>query len=480
MAVTEPVATLIVGGGITGLAAAHRLVRSGDSDWLLVEGAHRLGGKIQTDHVGEFVIEEGPDCFLASKPAGVELCRELGIDGHLVPTAATHRRAFVRRDGRLYEMPSGITGLVPTRLAPLVTSPVLSLRGRLRAAMELFVPRRTDGHDESIAGFVSRRFGREAYDWVIEPLVSGIFAGDGHELSLSATFPQLVEAERRHGSIIRMMLAKRRRTGADRSEEAEHRGFVTLRGGMRDLIEAIERRLPHRQLRLGTTVRSLRTAAGGLTAMLSDGTALSARSVILAVPSSVAANLVQPLDRTLAEQLTEIPFVATATVSVAFQADPALPRLDGYGIVALRAGGGPVVACSWTSNKFPMRAPAGAVLLRFFLGRAGNDGIVEAPTHEIEEIVRAELRLLEITAKPLHWRISRWPNGMPQYTVGHQRRLTTIDARTARYPGLILAGASYTGVGVPDCISSGRRAADRARAFAAEGVIPRDRATTAS
>lgn len=477
---TGRVTTLIVGGGITGLAAAHRLVETGHTDWLLVEREPRLGGKIQTDHVSGFVVERGPDCFLASKPAGVALCRDLGIEERLIPTSATHRRAFTRRHGRLYEMPAGITGLVPTRLAPILNAPVLSPRARLRAALELFVPRRTDGREESIADFVSRRFGPEAYDWLIEPLVSGIFAGDGRELSLSATFPQLAEIERCHRSVIRMMLAKRWRADSDRSRSDDERGFVTLPGGMRDLVEAIEGRLPAGQLRRGVTVRALRQTPGGLAATLSDDTRVTSGSVILAVPASLAADLVQPLDRTLAARLNEIPFVSTATVSVAFAAGATLPRFDGYGIVSPRAAGGPLVACTWTSNKFPMRAPAGATLMRFFLGRAGNDAIVTAPAHEIEDLVRAELGLLGIVAIPSHWWISRWRDAMPQYTVGHERRVRAIEAAAARHPGLIVAGASYTGVGIPDCIGSGRRAADRARGFAREGMTRGDPAATVS
>jgi len=337
--------------------------------------------------------------------------------------------------------------------------------------MELFVPRRTDGHEESIADFVSRRFGQEAYDWLLEPLVSGIFAGDGRQLSLSAAFPELAAIERRDRSVVRRMLARRRHAGSDRSLRDDSRGFVTLPGGMQDLVDAIAGRLPAGRLRCGVAVRSLRETHGGFEATLSDDTRLTSGSVILAVPASLAAELVQTLDRTLAERLSEIPFVSTATVSVAFAAGSRLPRFDGYGIVSPRAAGGPIVACTWTSNKFPLRAPDGAALLRFFVGRAGNDAIAEAPAHEIEELVRAELGVLEITARPSHIWISRWPSGMPQYTIGHERRVTAIEAQAARHAGLIVAGASYTGVGIPDCIRSGRRAAERARHFARERMI---------
>ena len=456
---------MIVGGGITGLAAAHRLADTGGMRWLLVERESRLGGKVITDRTGGYVIEGGPDCFLASKPGGVELCRELGIDSRLTGTSPAFRRTYVRRDGRLHELPVGITGLVPSRLGPLLSTSILSVPGRVRACLELLVPPRRDGAEESIADFVIRRFGRETYDWLVEPLLSGIFAGDGRALSLPATFPQLADVEQTHGSIIRMMLATRNRPaqGDGTNGRLTTHCFVTPREGMAELVEAVERRLPMHALRRGISVLGLRPAHAGFVATLDDGTVVKTGAVILAVPAFVAADLVEPFDRALAEPLREIPFVSTATVSVAFAADAVPRRFDGYGFVSPRAGGGPVVACTWTSNKFPARVPEGGVLIRFFLGRAGNEAVAQAADDEIKRLIRGELALLHgITTEPARWHIYRWPNGIPQYTLGHERRLARIETAAARYPGLLLAGASYRGVGIPDCITSGRAAADRA------------------
>jgi oxygen-dependent protoporphyrinogen oxidase len=457
MDVTARVPVVVVGGGIAGLAAAHRLVETlGPDAVLLLEAAPRLGGKITTERVDGFVIEGGPDCFLASKPAGVELCRRLGLAERLRGTDPRFKRSYVKRRGQLHELPDGITGLVPSRIGPLLTTPLLSLKGRARAALELLVPPRRDRADESIAVFARRRFGAESYAWLIEPLLGGIFAGDGEALSLAATFPQLRDAERAHGAILRLMLRQRLKGG----NGAKPLGFVTPERGLAELVAALEERLAGRT-RTGATVTAVRRLADEWRVDLADGTSLAARAVIVAAPAYAAADLVAETDRPLATELRGIPFVTTATVSVAFPRG-AVPRpLPGYGYVSPRAEGGSVVACTWTSNKFPARVPADGVLLRFFVGRAGREEPPAGDDEALRALVRAELRAVHgITSEPALWRIYRWPRGMPQYTVGHPARLARIERRVAALPGLALAGASYRGVGIPDCIASGWRAAD--------------------
>ncbi len=459
MDVTARVPVVVVGGGIAGLAAAHRLVEAlGPDAVLLLEGEPRLGGKITTERVDGFVIEGGPDCFLASKPAGVELCRRLGLAERLRGTDPRFKRSYVKRRGQLHELPDGITGLVPSRIGPLLTTPLLSLRGRARAALELLVPPRRDGADESIAAFARRRFGAESYSWLIEPLLGGIFAGDGEALSLAATFPQLRDAERAHGAILRLML--RQRLNGTRRNGTAPLGFVTPETGLGELVRGLERRLAGR-VRTDAVAAAVRRHGDEWTVALKDGTTVAASAVILAAPAYAAADLVAETDRGLAAELRGIPFVTTATVSVAFPR-AAVPRpLPGYGYVSPRAEGGSVVACTWTSNKFPARVPADGVLLRFFVGRAGREESLAGDDEALRALVRAELRAVHgITSEPALWRIYRWPRGMPQYTVGHPARLARIERRVAALPGLALAGASYRGVGIPDCIASGWRAAD--------------------
>jgi oxygen-dependent protoporphyrinogen oxidase len=459
MGVTPQLGAVVVGGGITGLAAADRLAATlGREAVLLLEAEPRLGGKITTEHVDGFVIEGGPDCFLASKPGGVELCRQLGLAGRLRGTEQRFRRSYVKRAGRLFELPDGITGLLPSRIGPLLGTSLLSLRGRARAALEILVPPRRDGTDESIAAFARRRFGPEAYEWLIEPLLGGIFAGDGEQLSLAATFPQLRDAEWSHGAILRLMLSSRR--ARSRASSATPAGFVTPAAGLAEMVTALERRLAGR-IRTGTAVTEMRRQADGWMLALSDGTVLTASAAVLATPAFAAADLLEAADPVLALELRGIPFVSTATVSVGFPRAAIRRPLPGYGYVAPRAEGGNVVACTWTSNKFPARVPDDGVLLRFFVGRAGKEAVVAGDDESLRALVRAELASVHgVSAEPELWRIFRWPRGMPQYTLGHRERLARIERRVAELPGLALAGASYRGVGIPDCVSSGWAAAD--------------------
>lgn len=455
---TGRVPVAVGGGGIAGLAAAERIAETMGRDAVLVlDGDTRLGGKISTEHHGGFVIEGGPDCFLATKPAGLELCRRLGLADQLRGTDPRFRRSYVKRGGTLHELPEGLTGLVPSRLTPLLGTHVLSVRGRLRAALEFVVPPRRNGADESIAEFARRRFGPEAYDWLIEPLLGGVFAGDGETLSLAATFPQVADTERTHGAILRAMWRAGRRDGGNGVRPV---GFVTLDRGLGGIVAALEAKLTGR-IQTGASVTRVRPADGAWQVELGRGTFVNANAVVLAVPAFAAARLLEETDATLAVELSGIPFVSVATVSVAFPRAAVARPFPGYGYVSPRAEDGAVVACTWTSNKFPARAPQDAVLLRFFVGRAGHESAEAYDDEAFQALVRAELaRMLGITREPELWRIHRWPRGMPQYIVGHRDRLSRIDERLARLPGLALAGASYRGVGIPDCITSGWSAAD--------------------
>ena len=454
----------VVGGGITGLAAAHRLSTIlGTDDVLLLEATDRLGGKITTERTGGYVVEGGPDCFLGIKPAGLELCRRLGIADRIRGTNPNLRRSFVKRAGELHELPDGLTGLVPSRIGPLMTTGILSRFGRVRAACEPLMRRRRAEGDEAIASFVTRRFGREAYDWLVEPLLSGIFAGDGEALSLGATFPQLAETERLHGSVLLPMLRARFRKNGNGG--ARPLGFVTPETGLAEMVEALERQLPGQQVWRGARVAELVALPHGWRLTLEDGRTVDTLAVVCTAPAFVTAKLVAPVDPVLGEALAGIPFVSTATVSVAFPRHAVPQPLTGSGYVSPRMEGGSVVACTWTSNKFPARVPADGVLLRFFLGRAGREEPAFASDDEIRRLVRAELAAVHgITAEPTLWKIHRWPRGLPQYTVGHLDRLAAIDRQIAALPGLLLAGASYRGVGIPDCIKSGWAAADAAAA----------------
>jgi oxygen-dependent protoporphyrinogen oxidase len=447
---------VIVGGGITGLACAQRLAGAG-APFTLVERDDRLGGKILSHRVDGFLVEGGPDCFLSSKPGGMALTRALGIDGLLQGTDPAHRGSFVKRGGRLHPLPEGVTGLVPSRLRPLLTTRLLSPAGRLRAGLEALMPRGGGGREESIAQFASRRFGVEAYRWVVEPLLSGIYAGDGAHLSLAATFPQLALAERESGGVLRS--AWRGKGGAPR----DRGGFLSLPDGLEQLVRAVVARLSTAGLRLGTGVRAVTAWGTGFRVRLEDGRTLDADQVILATPSYVSADMVGDLAPALAQELSGIPFVSAATVSVAFPRAADLPRLRGTGYVCPRAEGGPAVAVTWVSNKFRGRCPEGAALVRVFLGRSGDEGWADEPDGTLIAAARRELAQVSgVEAQPVWARVFRWPKGLPQYVLGHLDRVERIATALRGIPGLQVAGASYHGVGIPDCITSGWNAAEEA------------------
>lgn len=441
---------VIVGGGITGLAAAQRLAAA-DVPCTVLERDHRPGGKLVSQSIGGFLVEGGPDGFLSSKPGGVALARALAIDGLLQGTDAAHRGTFVKRAGRLHPLPDGITGLVPSRLAPLLTTRLLSPLGRIRAGLEALVPPGGSG-EESIAQFASRRFGAEAYRWVVEPLLSGVYAGDGTQLSLAATFPQLARAEREQGGLLRSAWRNRRTAAGQRG------GFLSFPQGMEQLVRSTVAHLPAATVRVGVDVGRITRGTDRFRIHCADGTALEADHLILATPAFVSAGLVEDLSPSLSIELSRIPFVSSATVTLAFRNGP---PFSGTGYVCPRAEGGAVTAVTWASNKYRGRAPDGAALVRVFLGRAGDDAWVDESDDVLIAAARDELaRVCGVDAEPALCRVFRWPRGIPQYVIGHLDRLERIGAHVRGLPGLHLAGASYRGVGIPDCIASGWSAAD--------------------
>ncbi len=456
---------VVVGGGIAGLAAAHRLAReTRGASVTLIESDTRLGGKIVTERVGGFVLEGGPDSFLASKPRGLGLCRELGLADRLHGTNPQLRRTYVLRGGQLYDLPEGLSGLVPSRLGPIARSGLLSPWGKLRLAGEYFIAPRAGSGDESVAAFVQRRLGAEAYERLIEPLLSGIYAGDGAQLSLAATFPQLRQTEQTSGGLIKGILAARRAAPAPASKGNQPKtGFLTAPTGLGEIVEALEARLTGVEILRGVSVTGLEAAGKGYSLRLSNREARAAEAVILATPAFVTAELVAGLDVPLADALRGIPYISTATVYLAYRlAD--LPRpLDGYGYIIPRAEGRPILACTWTSTKFPQRAPEGFGLIRVFIGRAGQQDVLDRDDVALVALARAELaETLNLRTEPTFQRLFRWPRAMPQYTLGHLERVAVIEQRLAGLPGLFVAGNAYRGVGLPDCIASGEAAAQAA------------------
>lgn len=459
---------IVIGGGIAGLAAAQRLCelnRQGSDpiELLLLEASSRLGGAIATERVGDFLVEGGPDSFITEKPAALALCERLGLTPRLVSTQAAYQRIYVVRRGRLEALPEGFFLLAPTRLWPFLRTPVFSWAGKLRIAAELFLPRGGLNGDESLGAFVRRRFGREALDRVAQPLVGGIYASDPERLSLTATMPRFQEMERRHRSITRAMYAEQRRRARQRQSGSGARWslFVSLAGGMQEFVEAIAGRLPEASVRCRTRVLGLERCATNWRALLGDGSALSADGVILSCPAFQAATILRSVEGEAASELERISYASTATVSLAYRRLDFPKQPDSFGFVVPAIEQRRIMACTFSSLKYPGRAPSDHVLLRAFVGGALQPELLDADDTTMESNVRAELAgLLGVTAEPVFSRIWRHPDSMPQYHVGHSGRIARIEMALSRFSTLALAGSAYHGVGIADCVRTGETAAE--------------------
>lgn len=473
---------VIVGGGIAGLTALEQLTREApELEVVLLEAAERVGGHVRTERADGFVMEVGPDVILAAKPAALELARRVGLGAAVRGTDPAARGSYILGRRGLQRLPEGLTGLVPSRMAPFITTPLLSPVGKLRVGLDYFIPPRLDGADESIESFVVRRLGREMYERLVEPLLSGISAGDGSRLSMAAMFPQLRSMEREHGGLVRAMLAQRRqakeRGRAGGGAPGAPTGFVSFDGGLGALPAAIESEVArraaagvrasirrgarvHRISAAGTDARGIDEAPARFALMLADGSRLDADAVIVAAPAFAAADMLRDLDSPLTSLVAAIPYASTVTISLAYPRAVVPRALDATGYIVPRALGRSVLACTWASTKFGGRAPDDRVLFRLFLGGAGRGSFVDGDDATLRAAARAEMReIMGIAAEPVLERINRLPRAMPQYDVGHLERVAAIDAALARIPGLALAGAAYRGVGIPDCVRSGERAA---------------------
>ncbi|WP_406696038.1 protoporphyrinogen oxidase [Singulisphaera sp. Ch08] len=463
---------VVIGGGLSGLAAAHRIVDRAKQarkavEVVLLEAKDRIGGAIWTNRGDGFTLEGGADSFITNKPWGVDLCRELGLEDQLIGPDPQHRRSFVVRQGRLVPVPEGFVLMAPNRLGPILTTPILSVRGKLRMLMDLILPRRDrdEQGDESLGSFVKRRLGREALERLVQPLVGGIYTADPNELSLRATLPQFLAMENDHRSLI---LGALRQAKAARSAErfasgARYGLFVTLPEGMDTLPRTLAAALPDGTIRTSTPVRRIHRpdAVSPWRVELLSGLPIEASAVVLATEAHASARLVDGFDSDLALQLRSIPYASSVIVNVAYRRDQIAHPLDGFGAVVPAIEGRSILAVSFLSVKFPGRAPAGKVLLRVFVGGATQPDLYECDDKRIGQIVRQELGdLLGTFGDPLFMQVGRHPRAMPQYTLGHIDRVAAIRERLTRHPRLIMTGNAFDGVGIPDCIRGARAAAD--------------------
>lgn len=456
---------VIVGGGITGLSAAHRLLASsgGRLDVTVLEASDRFGGKIRTVRRDGLILDGGPDAFVDTKPQAAALAREVGIGDRLIETRPENRRVYFLRDGKAFHLPEGLVLAVPTRFWPLMQSPLFSLPGLARMGLDLVLPGRRSEGDESIASFLRRRLGPEAVEMLGGPLLGGIYAGDPERLSIDATFPQLRDLERRHGSLVRGALAARAKAPARSGPPPSP--FRSFKSGMADLPEAVVARIRDLggTLRLGAAVD--RVALDGKSARVwthtdGTGTELTADHLILALPAAQVARLVDGIDEGAARLLRGIPHVSSATCLMAFERSAIAHPLDGVGMLLPKSEGRQAIALTFVTSKWPGRAPDDVAVMRVFFGgysRPEVRGLLDA---DITLLAREELReILGITATPTTSEVFRWNDANPQPIVGHADRIEAIRRALSAHAALSIAGAAFDGVGIPDCIRQGEEAA---------------------
>ncbi|MBV8847849.1 MAG: protoporphyrinogen oxidase [Bryobacterales bacterium] len=441
---------VIIGGGISGLSAAYDLARAGFPH-TIIEKRPRLGGVIETHRLEGCILEGGPDSFISQKPEALALIKDLGLESDVTGSNDRTRTTYILKHGRLVKLPEGVMMIVPSRVMPVLESPLLGWRTKIRMGLEMF--RKPQSHpDRSVAEFVIDHFGEETLDYMAEPLLSGVYGGDPRQMSIISVLPRFAEWEAKYGSLARAALKARGKTPSGSGPL-----FRTLKSGLATLTETLAKNVCHRQAEAQAIEREGDAFRVGV-----DGEWITAKHVVLACPAWAASTLVGPIDAALSARLAEIPYTSSATVTLGYRDSGFDGKRAGHGFLVPQKERKRLAACTFVNEKFPNRAPAGVTALRCFFGGAGDDAVLNESDESLVAMARAELqRILGLTAAPFFHTISRWPRSMAQYTVGHGARWKEIESRIAATPGLHLAGNGYTGIGVPDCIRMGRQAAAR-------------------
>lgn len=472
---SSPFHVVVVGGGISGLSTAFFVMEEAKKYRVairctVVERDTRWGGKILTNRLPNLLIEGGPDSFLTSKPWAMDLCRILGLEDQLISTVVGNNRTFSLSRGVLRELPQGLLAFRPQRVDTLVSGGLLSWGGLLRMGAERFWPQSSRGQsEETLGSFFRRRFGAAAFDYLIEPLVAGIYAGDADELSLEATFPRFKELEQKYGSVIkgmRVAQAKAKVGVSPKPSGSSSSLFMTLRNGLGTLTETLIQRLTGQGVHLmtGCGCREVQTSLHNkdkYSVVLENETSLDADAVVLATPAFRTAEMILQLEPQVASLLQDIPYTSTATISLAYPTEAVESHIQGYGFVVPRKEKRPLLACTWTSLKWTNRSLKGETLIRCYVGGRGREEILECEDTQLIELVRRELQdIVGITSSPNYTEVHRWVRGMPQYVVGHQARVAKIKDLLLSRPTLQLCGAGLNGIGIPDCIREGNRVAE--------------------
>src|SRR3989338_6865907 len=449
---------VIIGGGISGLATAYsleeRAKRNGKSLFItILEKNNRVGGSILTERENGFIIEGGPDCFISEKRYALQLCKKLGIGDNLLCTNDEFRKTFVLWKGNLHELPEGVMLMIPTRIVPILKSSLISSLGKLRMAMELLIPKKKSQEDESLSEFVCRRLGKDDLD----------------KMSVKSTFPKFVQMEEEYGSLIRAMIAKKKMMNNSISETTQgYTMFMTLKNGLDELPVTIVKSLKTTKIikdkeavRVVKSPSKITTGESIYKILLKDGEGLDADAIVFAAPSYETARLLSEIDALISNQLDEIPYISTATVSLAYKKDAVSHPMNGFGFVVPKPEKRKIMAATWVSRKFSYRGPEDSFLIRFFVCGYYNEDLIFMDDEDMIKMVKGELKdIMGINADPILVRLYRWKKAMPQYTIGHDDRLTILNRMLSKEPGLFLTGSAYRGIGISGCINDADLTAD--------------------
>ena len=451
----------IVGGGIAGLAAAFYLERArrngAQIDWVLLEKSSRLGGVIRSEQRDGFVLEAGPDSFLTMKPDGAQFCRDVGIADQLISSNDADRKTYIVVKNRLIPIPDGLEFMVPTRVGPMATTPLFSWPTKLAMARELFIGSGNGKRDESVADFVRRHFGQEMVDRVAEPLLAGVYGGNADQMSVRAVLPRFAEMERESGSLVRASLKARK--ARVKSTAPAQPLFTSLKNGVQEIVNAAVAALPPDRIRVQQTVTAL-APYDKRWAVNTESCSELFDEVIIAAPAPAAASLLGDLNFELTSGLRQIQYSSSAAVVLGFEKPLSLP--PGHGFLVPRTEGRSMLACTFVHRKFPFRAPEGAALLRCFISSSRVPNLQKQGDEWLLSTMQKELAdLLKLREKPLFAKVYRWDCALPQYSTGHLERVAQMEKAIAELPGLQLVGNSFYGIGIPDCIRSGRKAAEK-------------------
>lgn len=448
----------IIGGGITGLAAAFYMQKEAKEkgyplEVILIEASHRLGGKIQTVRRDGFVIERGPDSFLARKKSFGQLAEDLGISDQIVANATG--QAYILVNDGLHPIPGGSIMGIPTKISPFISSGLFSWSGKLRAAGDLVLPKETNTDDQSVGQFLRRRFGGEVVENLIEPLLSGVYSGDIYKMSLQATFPQFYKLEQEHRSLI---IGSKKTSPKQPIKKSKEGIFRTFKNGLETIVEAIEEQLEPGSVMKGVRVDRFEKVGEQVKLFLNNDSEMLFDRIIFATPHLAALPLFEK--HGLMNDFQDMPATSVATVAMAFKQEAVKQEKEGTGFLVSRNSDYSITACTWTHRKWPTTTPQGHVLLRGFVGRAGDESAVELSDCELEKVVLSDLRqTMKIEQDPLFTVVTRWKNASPQYMVGHKDRVAKAKKEIQQqFPMIKLAGSSYEGLGLPDCVDQGKAA----------------------